>query len=146
MALKLIPAAETVPEASLMVMTPAAPPLPMEAVSPLTQVKSVTPSDQLALVVVFQLPVPSLGTPGLTGLASQVRVCPSDGLTHSAADAAAARICAPTRRRFVRLITLHMCHTPSRACRKRSALKRLIALGFQIGTGCPKVRPPVLLT
>src|SRR5262245_21220417 len=70
-----MPLAVTVPEPSLMVMVPAVPPLPMAAMPPLTHVKSLTPSDQLALVVVFQFPPPSVGAPGLAPLASHVSVC-----------------------------------------------------------------------
>src|SRR4051794_33541130 len=109
-----MPAAETVPEASLIVMVPAAPPLPMTAVSPFTQAVSATAFDQFRSVVVFQFPLPSLGAAGLAGLASQVRVAAVAGSVQAAA--ASAKIC-PTRagRRQCRRIAvlLSMSHSPA---------------------------------
>src|SRR4051794_40823799 len=67
-----------------MVTVPAVPPLPMAAMSPFTHMKSLAPSDQLAFVVVFQFPLPSLGAVGLVGLASQVSVCPIDDAVQNA--------------------------------------------------------------
>src|SRR5881394_3531644 len=81
--LKLIAAALTVPDRSLMRMVPPIPPLPMAATSPFTQPKSKAPSDQLALVV-LQVPEPSCGVVGLAPLASQVRVCPKAEPAHRA--------------------------------------------------------------
>src|SRR5690348_9975298 len=103
-----MPAAETVPAASSIVIVPAVPPLPMAAVSPVSQNESVAPLDQFASAVVFQLPLPSLGAPGLAGLASQVRMPPKVGMgkADNAAAVAAAEIArnlprpAERRRRF----------------------------------------------
>lgn len=84
-AVKLIPAAETVPDESSIVMVPAAPPLPMAAVSPFSQVESAAPLDQFASVVVFQFPLPSVGAVGFVGLASQMRTAACAGLVAAAA-------------------------------------------------------------
>ena len=67
-----------------MVMVPAVPPLPMAAMSPLTQAKLLMPSVQLDGVTVFQFPLPSTGVAGVPPLESQVRVCPNTGREHSA--------------------------------------------------------------
>src|SRR3954466_4813851 len=72
--MKLMPAALTVPEPSSIVMVPAVPLLPMLAMSPLTQALSAAPLLQFAPVVVFQLPLPSVGVTGLMPLESHVCV------------------------------------------------------------------------
>src|SRR6476659_6996119 len=82
-----MPAAWTVPPASLMVIVPAAPPLPIIATSPFTHGRSAAPLDQLASVVVFQLPLPSFGVTGLVGLASHVTLAACIQVVHSGAAA-----------------------------------------------------------
>src|SRR5215217_2013328 len=81
-----MPAAVTVPDASLMVMVPAVPPAPIVATSPLTHVALVRPSVQFVLSTsVFQNPLPSTGAAGVAPLESQVCTCPNETVGKSAA-------------------------------------------------------------
>src|SRR3954447_12604403 len=67
--------AMTEPDGSSIVIVPAAPPLPIDAMLPLIQAWFVAPSDQFMAVALFQLPLPSAGMATLAPLASQVTVC-----------------------------------------------------------------------
>jgi hypothetical protein len=81
----------------------------MLATSPLTHAESTVVSDQLLAVVVFQLPLPSVGAAGLAPLASQVSVCANAGLVHSAA-AVGISATAKSLARFC--VALRMFHSP----------------------------------
>src|SRR5205809_875232 len=89
----------------------------MLATLPLIQKASAAPSDQLASVVVFQLPLPSLGTVGLTGLASQVTVAAGARSAYSvviAASGKAKRAREFIRRRRAAAVELAVPNDPSR--------------------------------
>src|SRR4051794_32406038 len=77
--------AMTEPDGSSIVIVPAAPPFPIDAMLPLIQAWFVAPSDQFTAVALFQLPLPSAGVATLAPLASQVTVCACTEPAHSAA-------------------------------------------------------------
>src|SRR3954452_12404139 len=77
--------AMTEPDGSSIVIVPAAPPLPIDAMLPLIQAWLVAPSDQLTAVALFQLPLPSAGAATLAPLASEIKVCACVDPAHSAA-------------------------------------------------------------
>src|SRR5438045_7023642 len=104
-----MPDACTVTAGSLMVMIPAVPPLPIAAMSPLTQGVFATPSVQLAAVV-LHVPLPSAAAVGELPLASQVNVWPCANFTNSGARANARQAARLQRLPLrVRIISLLQC-------------------------------------